>query len=493
MYNEKLKIKWIVALVLTYVCALQAFGGEVRQLPDSLSTEIQQVSAVRKTRCIIHPLYFHYDDDVVDMSYMGNEEVMRAFRHTIDSVGLSHVDSIRVVVQSSPEGSYSYNCDLSNRRAINTERYLSKRYPDIMPVTKVVADGESWQALRRYIVTDSVLSAKDISLLVGIIDNISDMKLRKQKLRATGSLFQYLYKTYYPKLRNSIIATVFTTDIITQVRVPVTPSPEVAPPAEVSPEVLPPVVIRPERLRPDTIFIRDTVYVQRQTFIVDPIGFTLGGKRESDFVDPMLTDTIPHDPLFALKTNMLFDVVTALNGELEIPIGRRQSLLAEVVWPWWLQKSHNRWCFEMGSGSLEYRLWFRSWKRHKTWSEWKQTRRQPFRGGFIGVYAGCGYYDFQWKRHNGYQGEFYSAGLTLGVSRYISRFVRLEFSVGGGYVQNKYRTYHIDDNTPTNPEADQHLYRDGRFRNNWIGPTKAKISLSILLHKKCKKKEGGEQ
>lgn len=480
MYCKKDINKWLVAGLLTFMCAGQVIAGELCLPIDSLSTAVQQVSAVRKTRCIVHPLYFHFDDDVVDMSYMGNEEVMRDFRHTIDSVGLDRVDSVRVIVQSSPEGTYAYNYDLSNRRAINTERYLTRRYPDIMPVTKVRADGESWQALRRYIVNDSVLSINDIKTLVGIIDNVSDLKQRKQKLKATGNLYQYIYKTYYPKLRNSIIATVFTTDILSNAVV-------------ANASIISALATNKGTLlkaRPDTIFISDTIYVHHNTVVIDS---ELSRKEKID--STLLNDTIPHHPLFALKTNMLFDAVTALNGELEIPIGSRHSILAEVVWPWWLQKSHNRWCFEMGSGSLEYRLWFRSWKRHKTWAEWKQTRRQPLRGGFIGVYAGGGYYDFQWKRNNGYQGEFYSAGLTLGVSRYVSRFVRIEFSIGGGVVQTKYRTYHIDDNTPTNPDADQHLIRDGRQRKLWIGPTKAKISLSILIHKKCRNKnrKGGEK
>lgn len=478
----------LALLALTSLCTLQVWSRSA--LPaDTVS--VQKTYQVRTTQCVIHPLYFHFDDDAIDLSYMGNETVIKSFRHLIDSVGISNVDSIRIVVQSSPEGSATYNYDLSRRRAINTERYLNQYHPDIMPVTRVIADGESWGALRQYIITDNTLSANDINRLLKIIDDTSDLWLRKQKLQATGELYQYLYRTYYKSLRNSIIATVFTTNNALDALEGMTAGTYVPQTSQRGYVTDRGGIVYQGVARPDTIFLCDTVYVHR-TVIVDSI-YVHGVKPGPEEVIPFANDTIRRDAMFALKTNLLFDLVTALNGELEIPIGRRHSVVAEVVWPWWLQKSHNHWCFEMGSGSLEYRYWLRSWTRHKTYAEYMQSQRQPLRGIFFGVYAGGGYYDLQWKRNDGYQGEFLTAGLTFGYSRYVSRFVRLEFSLGAGYVKNKYRTYYINNNTPVNPDADQHLIRDGRHRNNWIGPTKAKVSLSLLLHRKChKKKEGGE-
>lgn len=447
--------------ILLCMAVIQTWGADF--VPDSehdLSAPSRPM-VMRKSRCVIHPLYFHYDDDVVDMDYMNNEAMMQDFRRTIDSVGLQHVDSIRVIVQSSPEGPVAHNFDLSRRRAINTERYLAKRYPDIMYLTEVRPDGESWAALRRFIVTDTVLSNSDVSYLVDIIDNMPDLTLRKKFIAQRKEAYDYLYKTYYPRLRNSIIASVYTTEIIIGDgfgdRTNVT----------------------------DTIYRRDTIYV-RHTVVVDSIGIA-GIGSGIVHAEPVRSakDSVRHDVVMAIKTNLLFDAVTALNGEIEVPLGSRHSIMAEVIWPWWLEKTHNRWCFQMGTGGLEYRYWLRRWEQHHSNIEWEKNRRQPLRGHFFGVYGSAGYYDFQWKRHNGYQGEFWTGGLTYGYSRYLSPHTRLEFSVGGGYVKDKYRTYHIDNNTEVQPDRDQHLWRDGRKRNTWIGPTKAKISISVLLFKKC--------
>ena len=41
-------------------------------------------------------------------------------------------------------------------------------------------------------------------------------------------------------------------------------------------------------------------------------------------------------PLFALKTNLLFDVAMMPNIEIEVPIGKRWSINGEYMFPWWL-------------------------------------------------------------------------------------------------------------------------------------------------------------
>ena len=43
----------------------------------------------------------------------------------------------------------------------------------------------------------------------------------------------------------------------------------------------------------------------------------------------------PLNTVAALKTNLLFDAVTALNFEVEVPIGKRFSVMVEDVFPWW--------------------------------------------------------------------------------------------------------------------------------------------------------------
>lgn len=37
----------------------------------------------------------------------------------------------------------------------------------------------------------------------------------------------------------------------------------------------------------------------------------------------------------AVKTNLLYDAVTALNAEVEFPVGKNFSVMVEDVFPWW--------------------------------------------------------------------------------------------------------------------------------------------------------------
>ena len=41
-------------------------------------------------------------------------------------------------------------------------------------------------------------------------------------------------------------------------------------------------------------------------------------------------------PLFAAKTNLLFDAMTVLNVEVEVPIRKHWSIAGEWIFPWWL-------------------------------------------------------------------------------------------------------------------------------------------------------------
>lgn len=93
-------------------------------------------------------------------------------------------------------------------------------------------------------------------------------------------------------------------------------------------------------------------------------------------------------------------------------------------------------------------------------------------GHFIGLYAEGGIYDFQ-LQGDGYQGKYYgAAGVTYGYARQLALHFSLEFSLGIGYLTTEYKKY-----TPY--EGDIIWTNSGRY--NFIGPTKAKISLVWLI------------
>ena len=178
----------------------------------------------------------------------------------------------------------------------------------------------------------------------------------------------------------------------------------------------------------------------------------------------------PLNTVAALKTNLLFDAVTALNFEVEVPIGKRFSVMVEDVFPWW--ETGNKYCFQLWEMGVEGRFWFKPWKSIGT---------EKLRGLFVGPYVMSGKYDFQFDKSINYQGEFWSVGLTAGYSLPLGKkkWGNLEFSLSLGYLQSPYRHY-----LPTDDYVklihDPAL--DGTFYDIFLYPTKAKISLVVPLN-----------
>lgn len=176
-------------------------------------------------------------------------------------------------------------------------------------------------------------------------------------------------------------------------------------------------------------------------------------------------------PLFALKTNLLFNASLLPNIEIEVPVGKRWSVNGEYIFPWW-QFDGDKYCMQVLMGSLEGRYWLGNQR--------KRLEKEVLTGHFLGLYAGGGKYDLQWQ-DNGYQGEFFiAAGISYGWAARIARNFHLEFSIGMGLLRTDYRHYHARDNYQT-------LLWQKNGKYTWFGPTKVKISLVWLLNRKIKK------
>ena len=180
---------------------------------------------------------------------------------------------------------------------------------------------------------------------------------------------------------------------------------------------------------------------------------------------------------FAVKTNLLYDAVTALNVEIEVPVWDRFSILWEDVFPWW--EIRNKYCFQLWEMGPEARFWFKKWEPVGT---------QKLRGWFVGIYGMSARYDFQWDRTINYQGEFWSAGISGGYVLPLGKKKRwlMEFSMAVGFLSTDYRHY-----LPTD-QYDKLIrdpYQTGTV--TYFGPTKVKVALSLPIN--IKRKKGGER
>lgn len=392
--------------------------------PPSWAQEI-----VTKRDTLNYEIHFRWDKSYLDMRYLGNDRTFSRMGKQLDSIGSKKVDSVHIVSQSSPEGPYYYNQNLSRRRAATMRGYMERNHPEIKDRLSVNPDGESWEQLRGYIARDKKLSPGTKRRLYNILDdNTVPIEVKKRRL-SKDVAYRYLYSKYYPVIRNSRIQVVYQKLNF----------------EKYGPMQMPEVTFYREAPQPK---IEPLKLIAKQMFSADTL-------------------------VIACKTNLLYDAITALNFEMELPIGNHWSIAAEDVFPWW--EKGNKYCLQMWEMGAECRYWFRSnnYYVHK------------LQGHFLGVYGMSSKFDFQNDYDICYQGEYWSTGLTYGYSMKLTRHLNMEFSLSVGYLSSSYRHYYPADDYSL-------LWRDrskvGRI--SYFGPTKVKVALVWPIRIPYRKKGG---
>ncbi|WP_292269900.1 DUF3575 domain-containing protein [Butyricimonas sp.] len=379
---------------------------------------------------------FRWDRAVLDFNYMGTGKTFADLAGLIRRVGIANIDTIVVVSYSSPEGRYAYNLKLSDRRAMAMNKYLAREYSALAERIMVKADGEAWHLFRAKVLFDKTLDENTRRAVLAIIDSDLHPDTKKLRLKALdgGRLYHYFIKNHFADLRRSFIRVIYFAGEPPVPRSGLTPAVAAALPVPV----------------------------------LTPVTFSLPAATGKD--------ARGKKTIVALKTNLLYDLLTALNVEIEIPIGKRFSVAVEDVFPWWSWGPNDRkYCFQMWEMGVEPRWWFR-----------RTDEREVLSGQFVGVYGMSAKYDIQWNTKWCYQGEYWSAGVTYGYAKKISRRFNLEFSASAGYVSGDYRHYE--------PSGDyEHLYRD-RYKTGrvgYFGLTKLKVALVCPINIPVKGKKGG--
>lgn len=190
-------------------------------------------------------------------------------------------------------------------------------------------------------------------------------------------------------------------------------------------------------------------------------------------------DTDKKELLFALKSNALFWVAGAPNFGIEYSFNDRWSICGDYVAPWSSSFATGLY-YQLMMINAEGRYWFGN-----------REQKPVMTGFFAGASIGGGYYDFMLDNtRTGIQGEFYIlAGASVGYSHSISSNdrVRLEYALGLGYLQTRYRKYHYDDFDYVLDAPREQVWKTSIF-----GPTQAKVSLVYLIFKNRKKEVRNE-
>ena len=395
-----------------------------------------------------YKVFFQFDKSVVNSAYMSNAQSLSSLDSLVAAVGLESVESVEVVSYSSPEGNYAYNLALSKKRTDAVYNLLSASYPSLAGKIELDHLGEAWQDLRNSVVADTNFTEEVREKILDIIDSDRDPASKEAALKALPQ-YKRLYSNYFKQYRYA------------EIRLRIANSEEVVVPEPEIPEISDVVVEEPEMIIPqtDTIEVNPVVAEVVEIQEVEPI-------QEPE---PVPVTVAPAKKTYlAVKTNLLYDAVSALNFEVEVPVAGRWSVMVEDVFPWW--HIDNKYAFQMWEIGAEARFWFKPWDT---------KGNEKMRGWFVGAYGMSSKYDFQYDRSINYQGEYWSAGITAGYVMPIGRKknINLEFSVSAGYLQTDYRHY-----LPTDDYAKliRDPYNVGTV--SYFGPTKAKVSLIIPLN-----------
>ena len=138
-------------------------------------------------------------------------------------------------------------------------------------------------------------------------------------------------------------------------------------------------------------------------------------------------------PLFWVKTNLLYDLLTFVNASVEIPLTKNITAEATLVYPWWRSTSKHK-TIQMRYVAVTPRYYFNNADRSYT-------------SLFAGLTVGGGKYDLQWTRR-GVQGSMWHVSPVIGYSHHISKRWKMEYSASVGFVHTKYQKYTQTSDTP---------------------------------------------
>ena len=224
-----------------------------------------------------------------------------------------------------------------------------------------------------------------------------------------------------------------------------------------------------EVVKPDTIFVRDTVYLQPTTVYI--------GSQPVKKEKPL---PVPADQTraWAVKTNLALWGVVAPNLEIEYPIGEdnRWSIEGEYFSPWfrWSDNTRAKQCLNLG---VEVRRWLGERQYHRCLDGWH-----------VGLAFAAGYYNLEWKRSDGYQGEYINPYVNIGYQYRFGRNWAMDFGLGVGCLLTKYRHYLGSSIYPEGrTEAhDNHLVWQDNGHYVWFGPNHVNISFVYLINWKSR-------
>ena len=409
----------------------------------------------------------------IDFNFANNARVWENFEEVfLRDYSQYKPENLRLDIYSgaSPEGNEAHNKWLGEHRGLAVEQLVRQRLGGRVGNIVIHNEGPRWQAFYDKIAASNEPWRDEV---LAILDQPPGTNPRAQDPRETqlrklygGSLWRKL-QSYLAPLRSGASAVLSWQPVRDTIIIVQEPAPVVLPPPVRDTIVIvqkPAPVVLPPPVR-DTLVVvhRDTVWLFNTPTTVEK---------------PLKRDTIQKElleyPAWAIKTNLLMWCAVAPNIQLEIPLGRnnRWALELEYFVPWFIW-NHNAQAHQFHNAGLEVRYYLGDRKKHR----WLQ-------GWHIGLAGAVGYYDWEWKKHDGYQGEYVNAYLNIGFQHRWGEHWAIDASIGGGAILTKYRHYKGSSTYPKDHEEDwdRHLMFQDKSNYQWFGPCHVGVQLSYMFN-----------
>ena len=442
--------KHCIALILFFFVTSIAYSqnacADACAAPNTEMDSVNADTLVRVNKCYQNiEVHFKFDKYNLELDYMGNSTSLQNFAQVIDSIGISNIDSIVVISQSSPEGVYEHNLMLSRNRANTIRKYLLNQHPELDEILHVYPDGESWSQLREYVKKDTLMKQSTIDKVISVIDadvNIGTKKWRMEQL----PIYKYLRSTYYPKIRNSAIYILYYSEIVPVLAIK---------PDSVADTASSVVVMESDAVKDTTqVAQQDTTQVAQDTSSVAKSNSV----KEDDWTRKL-----------HVKTNAIGLGLGIANVAPEIDIAKHLSFTLPVYYSAW--------------NYFKTTIKFRTLAVQPELRYWISPDNEGF---FAGAHFGLAYYnfaadgDYRYQDHNGKKPAI-GGGLSIGYVLPISdnNRWRIEFSLGAGVYAVHYDKFF---NTPNTKEG---LMIDSGKMTYW-GIDQAAISFVYTFNLKKK-------
>ncbi len=336
-----------------------------------------------------------------------------------------NLDHIAVYGYASPEGPFLVNDNLSNQRCEVIADYISRHAGIPRKNIRTIPERIAWDGLRRLVIRNNATPAREEVLR--ILDKyipaactdaaLSDQCLKGLQSIDNGNAYKWMLENLFPELRFSLAIYAYALSDI------------------------------------DSVYLDSDSKVFTGRDVPPPM---IGVNEDislsiCSYLEAGVAQSFPPLHRLAIKTNLLYDAALLPNLEVEWRAGYNWSLSLEGGVAWWGKYSDNK-SYRLVMFSPEIKRWIRP--------------RAPWRGFYVGLFAGGGFYDFA-NGGNGYSGEGGMAGLSVGYMWPISRCLSLEAAVGAGYLFTRYKEY--------KPLDGHHVYQRTKDLN-YFGPLKVKFS-----------------